>query len=220
MHTGRFGSRRGESLIESCFALLLVLLIFLGIFQISQAYAAREVLCHAAARGARAKTVGFNEWMVLKCIRVAAIPNSGRLRNPAPPQDPVISTMLATMKPGALWDAAVRMTPHSLQYDLEMPRIPQYLGSDYPNTAQSILDYDEWNGNSLWRTVTPIAAPLGATTPGIKVTVSQQYPMKIPMHRTFYAPAPASSGNYDRLPLSGESTLESHYSLYLDDENL
>ena len=54
----------------------MICVIFMGIFQVSQLAVAREVLHHAAARGARARSVGFNAFMVQKSVRVAAIPNA------------------------------------------------------------------------------------------------------------------------------------------------
>ena len=74
--------RAGQSLVESCLVIGLTCLLFFGLLQISQLFAAREVLYHAAARGARAKTVGFNRWMVTKAVRVGAIPNAGRMLVP------------------------------------------------------------------------------------------------------------------------------------------
>ena len=68
------GPRRGQALIESCLAIIVLCLVFAGLFQISQLFAAKEILDYSASRGARAKAVGFNEWMVRKVARVAAIP--------------------------------------------------------------------------------------------------------------------------------------------------
>ena len=76
------GGEAGQSLVESCLVIALISFIFMGLFQISRLSAAREVLQHAAARAARARTVGFNAWMVPKVVRVAAIPNAGRMTEP------------------------------------------------------------------------------------------------------------------------------------------
>jgi len=64
-------NREGASLIEACLALAIICLVFLGMFQVSRVLAARDTLNHAAARAARARTVGFNRWMVLKVAQVA-----------------------------------------------------------------------------------------------------------------------------------------------------
>lgn len=99
----------------------LVCLCFFGVFQISQLFAAQEVLNYAAGRGARARTVGFNRFMVYKTIRVGAIPNAGRLVNPAYSGGP------------------------SQEYALEAARIPLYLGGENWGRLDAILDYDAWD---------------------------------------------------------------------------
>ncbi len=48
--------------------------ILFGIFQISQIYAAKEIMMNAAVSGARARTVGLNEFMVYKVVRAASTP--------------------------------------------------------------------------------------------------------------------------------------------------
>ena len=45
----------------------------------------------------------------------------------------------------------------------------------------------------------------------IETTVRQDYPLWVPMHRTFYAA--------DEVTLAGESGIENHYPLYVDDLN-
>ena len=84
-------------------AVALICLIFMGLLQISELFAAREILNHAAARGARARAVGFNWFMVEKAVRVAAIPNAGKMVTPAfENDDTAIEGMVTTMDPGDL----------------------------------------------------------------------------------------------------------------------
>ncbi|MEI7436245.1 MAG: TadE/TadG family type IV pilus assembly protein [bacterium] len=113
--------RRGQAIIESSLVLGLVCLVLFGLFEISQLFAAQEILDYAAARGARAETVGFNSFMVDKIVRVGAIPNAGRLINPV-----VIGGPAA-------------------QSDAEMARIPLYLGGESDGRLTGILDYDHWD---------------------------------------------------------------------------
>lgn len=98
----------------------LVCLVFFGIFQVSQLFAAQEVLDYAAGRGARAKTVGFNKFMVFKTVRAGAIPNAGRLTHPAYTGGP------------------------AREYALETARIPLYLGGETYGRLPAILDYEDW----------------------------------------------------------------------------
>lgn len=99
----------------------MVCLVFFGVFQISQLFAAQEVLDYAAGRGARARTVGFNQFMVFKTIRVGSIPNAGRLVNPVYQGGP------------------------AREHALETARIPLYLGGENQGRLRSILDYDSWD---------------------------------------------------------------------------
>ncbi len=202
----------GQSLIESLVVIILISLIFTAMLQISQLFAAREVLSHAAARGARAKTVGFNRWMVEKVVRVASIPNAGRMTEP-PFQDPdrTLQDFMATLRPGEMWTRVLGIVPSSMQYELERVRIPEYLASrDWPE-ADATLDYEHWNDIHAH-----VGAQLVSDTNGvislIHVRVSQDYPLNIPMHNLFYA--------RDRIDLEGESYLENHYPLYIDDLSL
>lgn len=113
--------KRGQALIESCMVVAFVCLIFFGIFQISQLYAAQEVLDYAAGRGARAITVGFNKFMVKKTVRVGAIANAGRMINPGYQGGP------------------------SAAHALETARIPLYLGAENDGQLDAILNYKYWD---------------------------------------------------------------------------
>lgn len=113
-------SKDGQGLIESCIVVALVCLVFFAIFQLSQLYASQEVLDYAAARGARAKSVGFNHFMIRKTIEVGAIPNAGRMLTPAYAGGP------------------------SQEHALERARIPLYLGAENAGRLPAILAYEDW----------------------------------------------------------------------------
>jgi len=113
--------RSGQGLIESCLVMALVCLVFFGVFQISQLFAAQEILDYAAGRGARARAVGLNRFMVFKTIRVGAIPNAGLLVNPAHQGGP------------------------AQQRNVEFARIPLYLGRENEGQLGATLDYSAWN---------------------------------------------------------------------------
>lgn len=152
------GSRSGQGLIESCLIVALVCLVFFGVFQVSQLFASQEVLDYAAGRGARAKTVGFNHFMVLKTIRVGAIPNVGRLTNPAYTGGP------------------------SQEYALEAARIPLYLGGENEGRLRAILDYTDWDtANNVH---VGVSSSLGDGT--LRQGVDQNVPLRLPFHHPFY----------------------------------
>ncbi len=152
-------SKAGQSLIESVLVIALICLIFFGLFEVSQLFAHKEVLDYAAGRGARAKTVGFNQFMVYKTVRVGAIPNAGRLISPGYNGGP------------------------ASEYTVETPLIPLYLGSRNAGELPSIMNYEEWDGaNDV--TYAPPVSPGDGT---LRMEVQQQVPLRYPFHRAFYA---------------------------------
>ncbi len=108
--------KRGQAMIETVLAVLFISILFLSAFQFSQMLTARTVLDHAAARAARSKSVGFNEFMCLKTARSAMIPVSGK-----------------------------RLWPETLLQNTEAYIIPAYLDADTPADARGLLDYEYWD---------------------------------------------------------------------------
>jgi hypothetical protein len=208
-------SRSGQSMVETLVAMLLICLLFSGFYQVSQILAAREVLQHAAARGARAKTVGFNRWMVDKCVYAAAIPNSGRLLEPEYENiNRVLRELVATEKSGVLWDRLLGMRPVSAQLELENARIPEFLASENYPRSRFVLNYENWENRSIWHDVSGVSEGGGgeAAIGEITVTAGQHFPLTAPAHRAFYAD--------DEVELKSESWIENHYPLYIDDAYL
>jgi len=203
--------RDGQSLIETCLAVGLICFIFMGLLQIALLFSAREVLYHAAARGARAKTVGFNRWMVRKVVRAAAIPNAGKMLTPDFENvDDQLRDMVQTQRPGELWDSALQAQPQSSQYALEEPRIPFYLGADNVPHAEALLDYEDWDTIHITDGLYPPVQGEDDDVPvPLHFRVRQRYPLWVPMHRSFY--------DADSVSIAGESYLENHYPLYIDD---
>ena len=198
----------GQSLIESTLAILLVCLLLTGLLQVSQLFAAREVLHHAAARGARARTVGFNWAMVEKTVMVGAIANAGKLDNAdyVPAHNDVLENKIRTEHAGAVWDYVLAKQPDSDQHRWERDRIPDFLGSDNIDEGRAVLDYEHWDdiGSDHSAMTTNMAL--------VRVRVWQNYPLTMPAHRAFYAG--------DSIPMEGNSFIENHYSAYLDDAGL
>lgn len=154
--------RSGQGLIESCLVLALVCLVFFAVFQISQLFAAQEVLDYAAGRGARARTVGMNQFMVYKTIRVGAIPNAGLLVYPTHQGGP------------------------AQQRQLEAARIPLYLGRENEGQLNATLDYASWD--SIRGGISGRGGVSRSLGDGTRLeTVTQEYPLLYPFHRAFYA---------------------------------
>lgn len=102
-------------MLETALAVLFITLLFLGLFQLAHMVTTRILLDHAAARAARAKAVGFNDWMCLKSARVAMIPVAGK-----------------------------RLWPLEGGFE-ESSRVPIYMCTDHEPLARGVLEYERWN---------------------------------------------------------------------------
>lgn len=212
-------ARSGQAMIESMIVMLVICLLFFGLFQLAHGFAHREILRHAAARAARARTVGFNHWMCTKVMRAATIPNAGRMLQPQETfVDATLREAIDTLSPGALWDWALATTPDNSRAAFERARIPDYLASENSARASYILDYEGWDdirGSGL-------GGGAGGTIGNqLEIRLEQKYPLSI-MVRGLYdwvgALTPALESG--ELTLRGNYEIEGHYQLYLDDRGL
>lgn len=64
-------------MLETVLAVLCIVAFFHFLFYLSQVALTRTLVDHAAARAARARSVGFNDFMCEKAARVAVIPVAG-----------------------------------------------------------------------------------------------------------------------------------------------
>ncbi|MGN0855390.1 MAG: TadE/TadG family type IV pilus assembly protein [Kiritimatiellia bacterium] len=113
-------SRRGQAMVETVLAVFFVTLVFFGLFGLSRMVTARILVDHAAARAARAKAVGFNDFMCLKSARVALIPVAGE-----------------------------RLWPVDNGEWNEAARVPIYLSAEDEGRARGILDYRWWDSTDV-----------------------------------------------------------------------
>jgi len=137
--------RRAQAMVETLIAVLAILLIFFGAYRVSRMVAARTLLDHAAARAARAKAVGFNDFMCQKSALVAMIPVAGE-----------------------------RVWPRDLAFD-EASRVPDYLSAEDWALANGILDYEYWHTTDIdvrsGMGLTPVAdAEVRLATPDYEMT--------------------------------------------------
>lgn len=70
-------NRQGSTIVESCIVMILLCLILFGILQVSMVTAAHDVFLYSASAGARCATVGYNDGMIEKTVRIAALPTLG-----------------------------------------------------------------------------------------------------------------------------------------------
>lgn len=199
--------RSGQSIIESCVVIAVVCLIFFGLFQVSQLYAARAVLGYAAAAGARARMVGFNDFMAYKVVQAAAIPNAGLMVVPDPPGF-AGGLDWGTARPGAALAFAMGAgVPTSEQLEIERSRIPNYLYTTRWGEMTGVLDYERWRDIRYFEDSSPDT---------ILLATYQQYPLLMPFTRTFYAADSVrlesdGGGMYDFI------VREAHHPLYLEE---
>ena len=210
--------KRGQAMIESVIVIIFACFCFLAIFQYANLFASRAVLSHAATRAARSRAVGFNQWMVRKSARIAAIPACGKRITPVfAGIDPAITAALALNRVGTIWDRSLTSSTISPGTQLEVARLPDYMDSVNDATASHILDYELWD-----KLVVTIDEPanLDGTLPGkLTVIVQQDHPLLISL-------APMAEGKLqdvkqggETLALAGFYDIESHYPLYLEDAN-
>lgn len=174
------------------------------LLQISELFAANEIIHHAAARGVRAKAVGFNSWMIEKSVRVAAIPNAGRLVTPDAGTPGSGPGTLLTGSALDKWNTAVSATPAAPRYAVERARIPEYMASFNRPGSEHILDYENWHTLHVSHGSGP-----DSSHALVRVAVDQDYPLWVPLHRTFY--------RGDSMNIRAEASMENHYELYIDD---
>lgn len=207
--------RSGQAMVESVLVIIVACFCFLTVFQYANLFAAKAVLTHAAARAARARCVGFNEWMVTKSARVAAIPACGKRLVPASAGvDSAITTALSQKRVGDIWDLALVSSTQAPGIAMELARLPDYMDSQNDPTGSNILNYELWDALTV---DTEESANLDGTSANtLTVNVELRHPLLVSL-------APMAEGvlqsaaDDETLSIAGFYTIESHYPLYMED---
>ncbi len=209
--------RSGQAMVESMIVILVVCFLLFSLLELARGFAGREILRHSAARAARARTVGFNHWMCTKVMRVAAIPNAGKMLEPsyASFTDEELRDALASKRPGELWDWSLTANPRSDRGATEAARIPDYLASEHEARAQYILDYEGWKDIHA----DGLGGDPGSASDTLEVKVRQKFPLDI-IVKALCDWVGILSPSLDRgyMTLGGDSEIENQYSLYIDDK--
>jgi len=121
MH-GRMNS--GQAMIETVIAVVIITFVFLTLFKLSHLLTGKILLEHAAMRVARAKAVGFNEFIGVKAAQVSVIPVAGR----------------------RLWPEGDQM-----DYAQELASVAIYMGTPNAGIARGVLEYEGWHRMDLPR---------------------------------------------------------------------
>lgn len=186
---GAAAPRSGQAMVESIIVLLVLCLLLFGFLQAAVSMGGREILHHAAARAARARSVGFNSWMAEKSARVAAIPVSGRF--------------LAEEVGWSPDDGSIS--------DFELSRIPEYLASENHARAEYILDYDEWEKGTL--SFGDSSSALGGV---LRFTAAHHAPLVMPFSPIAFPWAEKDGDGVPRIDMDADAVAVGHSSFYLE----
>lgn len=115
--------RKGQAMVETVIAVLIITSVFLCLFRLSQMLTGKIMLEHAAMRVARARTVGFNDFMCRKAARVAVIPAAGK----------------------RLWPSG----SDEFDYPMELARVSIYMNTPNAGVANGVLEYEGWRKLSV-----------------------------------------------------------------------
>ena len=138
--------RSGQAMVESVIVLIIILLVFLALFNLSDFTRAKLLVENAAVKCARARAVGYNDFMLRKIARLATMPAAGECLTAA--------------------DSGEGRPSYAERYF----KISDYLMSEYEAQADAILDFAYWqNGDTF------ISATAGGNS-AATATVTQRRP--------------------------------------------
>ena len=131
--------KKGQAMVETTIALIFVLLVFLALFNLADLTRAKLLVENAAVKCARARAVGYNDFMLRKIARLATMPAAGRCLTSSDDGDGTLS--------------------RSGRYH----RIGDYLMSEYEEQADAILDFEYWQNGDTAISATEGSSPVTAT---------------------------------------------------------
>ncbi len=116
--------RRGQALVESVIVMFFLCIVFFLLFDYARLLLCRTTLDYAASRAARARAVGFNDFMVLKTARLGAMSVSGECLTRINGDDTPSTAALVS-------------------------RMGSYLQTSSPAETYGILNFELWNNGNL-----------------------------------------------------------------------
>ena len=126
-------------MVETTIALIFVLIVFLALFNLADLTRTKLLVENAAVKCARARAVGYNDFMLRKIARLATMPAAGRCLTPS--------------------DDGAGALSRSDRYH----RIGDYLMSEYEEQADAILDFEYWQNGDTAISATEGSSPVTAT---------------------------------------------------------
>jgi len=132
-------SKLGQAMVESTIALVAILLVFLAVFNLADLMRSKLLVENASVKCARARAVGYNDFMLRKIARLATMPAAGRC--------------LTSSDDGG----------GTLSRSDRYLRIGDYLMSEYEAQAKAILDFEYWQNGDTAISATEGSSPVTAT---------------------------------------------------------
>ena len=126
-------------MVESTLALIVVLLVFLALFNLADFIRVKLLVENASVKCARARAVGYNDFMLRKIARLATMPAAGKCLTPS--------------------DSGLGTLSRIGRYH----RIGDYLMSGYEEQADAILDFEYWQDGRTSISATQGQSPASAT---------------------------------------------------------
>ena len=120
----RSGRRKGQAMVETVGVMFFLCLAFFCVYEYANLLTAHTVVNYAAARAARARTVGFNDFMVTKTVRVATASVAGECRSQDGKGDDLSTGTLVS-------------------------RMGSYLEAETEGDTRGILDFELWDSDKL-----------------------------------------------------------------------
>ena len=196
---------RNASILESFFALFVLLIILFGILQLYQIILAGMVTEYAAFRAARSSAVGFSDYLVDREARVKAIPVSGAMVQPYSSKD-FSGQVTSERRDIERYMSGIRYMDYEYWHS-EIITHKNYRCPDYgkPLLGGSCGICQSTNVSSTSLSVTQ--NPSGDTTKA-KVTFNN-YPLTMPLYEIF-----TKKGN---VTISKSAELTNHASVFLEE---
>lgn len=107
-------------MIESIVVMFFLCIVFFLVYEYSNLLNARTMVDYAAARAARARAVGFNDFMITKTVRVATAGVAGECRSKTDEGDDLSTSAIVS-------------------------RMGSYLEIEHETDAKGILDFELWD---------------------------------------------------------------------------
>ena len=126
-------------MVETTIAMIFVLIVFLALFNLADLIRAKLLVENAAVKCARARAVGYNDFMLRKIARLATMPAAGQCLTSSDNGDGMLS--------------------RGERYH----RIDDYLMSEYEEQADAILDFEYWQNGDTAIAATEGSSPVTAT---------------------------------------------------------